>query len=150
MVLPHEPLRLHHPETAQAHGGPAHPGLQPDAGRPPVACPQPDAGTRVPDLRRLPGTDAPHHLGTDHHPGLGKTAPRTGNVFTSRPTAPLTPVDDQTFRGNRPKRVPTTNSRENDRQPQTRRTPAGLSASHASRTSRDSSLPGKNLKPTRA
>ena len=66
------------PETAQAHGGPAHPGLQPDAGRPPMACPQPHAGTRVPDLRRMPGTDAPHHLGADHHPGLGKTAPRTG------------------------------------------------------------------------
>ena len=37
----------------------------------------------------------------------------------------LTPVDEQTFRGDRPKRVPTTtNSRENDCQPQTRRTPA--------------------------
>ena len=57
----------------------------------------------------------------------------------------LTPVDEQTFRGDPPKRVPTTtNSRESNRKPQTRRTPAGLSASH------DSSLPGKDLKSTRA
>ena len=35
----------------------------------------------------------------------------------------LTPVDDRTFHEGQPKRVPTTNSRENDCQPQTRRTP---------------------------
>ena len=70
--------------------------------------------------------------------------PLERECFYLQANGALTPVDDQTFRGNRPKRVPTTNSRENDRQPQTRRTPAGLSAS------RDSSLPGKDLKPTRA
>ena len=54
--------------------------------------------------------------------------PLERECFYLQANGTLTPVDDQTFRGNRPKRVPT-NSRENDYQPQTRRTPAGLSTS---------------------
>ena len=68
--------------------------------------PQPHAGTPAPDLRRVPGTDAPHHLGTDHHPGLGRNCPSNGNVFTSRPTAPSRPLTTRPSAENGPNASP--------------------------------------------
>ena len=75
--------------------------------------------------------------------------PLERECFYLQANGALTPVDDQTFRGDQPKRVPSANSRENDCQPQTPEDSGGLSDSRDS-SLRDSSLPGRDPEPTRA